>query len=163
MKYEGKVWNGESWCDALQEIKPPLKERRELAKISGVYAIEIEGFNSAYVGQSVNIKGRWSQHKHVLRRGTCEIERMQELWNLAPDKFQFKILETTKAGLRQKEQQYAEEYVKKGFELLNSCFIVKPTSIMMDDVYKPLVLKIIKLHTKGRLDISQLDCYLDTL
>lgn len=162
MKYEGKAWLNGGWVDReiqMQDRPPKVKKK----KISGIYAIECPSLRIVYVGQSLNIHSRWSQHKHVLRRGNCEIKKMQDAWNQYSDSFVFKILEETCDEMRVKEQKYASEYVVNGYDLWNSYFILNPTSMVFSDDFKPLFLKIIKLHAKGRLNISNLEQQLDTL
>lgn len=177
MTIDGSRWNPKTkkWERIPVEPEPiddripePEKERRKRkwgvrkTGTSGVYAIEVPSHNVVYVGQSVNIASRWGQHKHVLKRGTCEIEAMQKLWSDGAE-FKFVILEETSELMREKEKEYAEQYVKRGYDLFNSYFILNPTNILTDDLYKPVFLKIMKLHTKGRLDLNQLETHLDTL
>lgn len=46
----------------------------------GIYKLNFEGTDKVYIGQSVNIKQRFSQHKQTLRAGTAS-PKLQEAFN----------------------------------------------------------------------------------
>lgn len=165
MTIEGKTWDNanKKWVDntTWRAVKIPSKQKSN--KISGVYAIEVEGMNMIYVGQSINIHSRWSQHKHILKKGKCEIKEMQKAWDDNKDKFIFRILEHTSENLIDKEKDFAQYFVNQGYILFNSYFLIKPKSIIISEEHIPIVTKLLRLATKGRLDLIKFDEYLDTL
>ncbi len=60
----------------------------------GIYAIENLKTGDRYVGQSVNIEKRWSQHRQDLNAGTAYSRALQEAWNdYGGESFAFRILE----------------------------------------------------------------------
>ena len=157
MKIEGKSWCNKSWVD-VQKVSKKAK------KICGIYSIEVPSMKMAYIGQSLSIKNRWHQHKSVLKKGKSEIIDMQNIWNSNKDLFEFHIIEECIPELlKQKEKEHAEDYIKRGYDLFNSYFIINGASIFIDVQYKEMFNNIMKLHAKGRLDIEKLKSYLDTL
>lgn len=173
MKIEGKIWRHKQWVDdPMSEVKkakiwsardlPAATAIKEL-KLRGIYAIEVPSLKCIYIGQSKNIQSRWSQHRHVLNKGTCEVKELQDYWNNHKDLFEFKVLEITDSDLLNKERAYAEEYVQKGYTLFNNYFHVTPKNLIVDEQHIPLITKLLRLITKGRLNASELDRYLDTL
>ena len=49
--------------------------------ISGIYCIENIITNKKYIGQSINIKDRWSKHKSELNHQTHDNDYLQKAWN----------------------------------------------------------------------------------
>lgn len=68
--------------------------------------------NKLYIGQSVDLDGRWSKHKSELNRCVHFNPYLQEDWNIDGQMaFEFKILELcSKEELDEKEQFYIEKY-----------------------------------------------------
>lgn len=61
---------------------------------SGIYAIRNKANGKCYVGSAVNLKARWSQHKHKLESGTHHSKHLQSSWNKnGCDAFEFVVLE----------------------------------------------------------------------
>lgn len=144
----------------------PIRTKKREGHIQGIYCIEIPEMKCCYIGQSVNVYGRWYQHKHTLNRGTCEMKDMQMYWNKHKDLFVFRVLEATDISspdLLQKERDYAEKYLSDGYTLFNNYFYVKPKNVIVSEDHLPLITKILRLISKGRLDVNQMDQYLDTL
>jgi hypothetical protein len=173
MKIEGKIWRHKQWIDdPITEVKkarvwsandlPAATVIKEL-KLKGIYALEVPSLKCIYIGQSKNIQSRWSQHRYVLNKGTCEVRELQECWNSNKDLFEFKVLEITDSNLLEKERAFAEQYVEKGYTLFNNYFHVTPKNIIIEEQHIPLITKLLRLITKGRLSPLELDRYLDTL
>ena len=77
-------------------------------KKSGIYQILCLPTSKSYVGSSVDIHKRWSQHKHQLRNKRHGNTYLQNAWNkYGEDQFVFKILEivtpVTKENLEARE------------------------------------------------------------
>ena len=63
-------------------------------KISGIYRIVNAVTSDAYIGQSSNIKSRWSDHQRLLKRGTHHCAKLQAAWReFGAHAFKFEILE----------------------------------------------------------------------
>lgn len=58
---------------------------------SGIYLIQVG--DRKYVGQSINIKTRFTSHKWYLNNNNHKNSIMQNLWNKYKDKFEFLVLE----------------------------------------------------------------------
>lgn len=81
-------------------------------KTTGIYCIENTTNNKKYIGQSVNIEGRWAKHKTALRQNSHDNDYLQKAWNkYGEDKFKFYILEKCdKNKLNEKEIYYINFY-----------------------------------------------------
>lgn len=82
---------------------------------SGVYVITNIVNGKIYIGSSVNIKKRWTQHKYKLNKGAHANKYLQRAWNkYGVDKFEFIILnlidKPNKNVLIQQEQKYLDIY-----------------------------------------------------
>ena len=63
-------------------------------KISGIYAIKNKTNNKLYIGQSQDIKNRWSNHKNRLNNNKHSNKKLQNSWNkYGEENFEFVILE----------------------------------------------------------------------
>ena len=74
---------------------------------SGVYAIRSQACGRVYVGSSVDIRKRWTQHRNELHRGVHRTAKLQTAWALyGEDNFLFTILEAIpdRVLLREREQ-----------------------------------------------------------
>ena len=61
---------------------------------TGIYAIVNRETGDRYVGQSVNIEKRWSEHGRILGAGKASSPALQEAWNhFGGATFDFQILE----------------------------------------------------------------------
>lgn len=59
----------------------------------GIYAILNTATDKRYVGSAVNIRKRWTVHRHYLRKGTHHSSKLQRSWNKHGEiAFQFDIL-----------------------------------------------------------------------
>ena len=62
-------------------------------KICGIYKIENKIDGKKYIGQSVNIKERWYEHKYDLRHNIHDNSYLQNAWNKYAEKsFIFSIV-----------------------------------------------------------------------
>ena len=62
--------------------------------ISGIYCIENIITHKKYIGQSINIKDRWSKHKSELNHQTHDNDYLQKAWNkYGENNFKFYIIE----------------------------------------------------------------------
>jgi len=62
--------------------------------ISGIYQITCRATGKRYVGSSVNVGARWSQHRHSLKRGNHVNQKLQACWSkYGADQFRFEVLE----------------------------------------------------------------------
>ena len=84
----------------------------------GVYEIVnmVDGKNSTYIGSSININQRWSQHRYCLNRGTHKNPHLQSAWNkYGTEAFRFSVIqEVAEAGLRKHERQHILECMEVG-------------------------------------------------
>jgi group I intron endonuclease len=61
---------------------------------SGIYCIENITNNKKYIGQSVDVEGRWSKHQNSLSKGNHDNTYLQNSWNKhGKENFKFYILE----------------------------------------------------------------------
>ena len=59
----------------------------------GIYLIRNKINNKVYVGQSVNIKARWSNHKRELEKGIHSNDHLQKSYNkYGKINFEFKVI-----------------------------------------------------------------------
>lgn len=85
------------------------------ARISGVYAITNCLNGKQYIGSSINIHGRWTEHRSDLRRGISQCRKLQCAWaKYGEDAFAFSILETqdveNRNTLRDREEWYIQTF-----------------------------------------------------
>jgi len=77
-----------------QEFLEQREERLKILKNCGIYIIRNLVNNKIYIGSSVNIKRRFSQHKSTLRHNTHRNKHLQNAWNKYGEiNFEFVILE----------------------------------------------------------------------
>lgn len=78
----------------------------------GIYCIENEISGQAYIGQSNNIKKRWSQHKSNLRGHRHENEHLQRAWDrYGEGAFSFYVVEEAEeAELDDMEMHYIKYF-----------------------------------------------------
>lgn len=76
-----------------------------MAGTIGVYAIICLENRKIYIGQSTNMKKRWSNHRYKLKRNEHYATRLQSAWNkYGEDSFRFFVIEqTTKAKAYERE------------------------------------------------------------
>lgn len=77
----------------------------------GIYQIKNLINNKIYIGSSVKIKSRWSQHIHYLNKNIHDNKHLQHAWNkYGADAFEFTILEiiNDKTKLIEREQVWIE-------------------------------------------------------
>lgn len=73
---------------------------------SGIYQILNLVNGKRYVGSAVNIRARWSSHRHLLRCGKHHSDHLQSAWNkYGEDSFEFSVIEfCEKSDLVSREQ-----------------------------------------------------------
>lgn len=76
----------------------------------GIYAIQESESGRLYIGSSVRIHQRWSEHRRYLRKGTHHSSLLQQAWTLlGPQAFKFIVLEECgRLELQQREQEYID-------------------------------------------------------
>jgi hypothetical protein len=161
MTIEGHSWDAKNKKWIVNEHYTPPKHKGSWKK-SGIYAIVVPAIKHVYIGQSVNITSRWSQHKHVLKHGRCEIEEMQKAWNSGL-KFEFVIIEETSDELKLKEKACAEMYLKDGYQLFNSYFIIDAVTMFIDKENMDLFQKLQRLICRGKINRDELERYIDNI
>ena len=76
-----------------------IKERELKLKVfknCGIYVIQNTINNHIYIGSSINLKQRFSQHKSTLRNNTHKNKHLQSAWNkYGEENFEFIIIEHT--------------------------------------------------------------------
>lgn len=78
-------------------------------RTTGVYQIRCSD-GRLYIGSSVDIRSRWSQHLQKLQRDSHSNWRLQQAWNKVNTTFEFSVLEVTdRDQLFAVEQKWIEE------------------------------------------------------
>lgn len=77
----------------------------------GIYKIENKINGKKYIGQSVNIKQRWSEHRSMLRHNYHENQHLQNAWNKYGEKnFIHSVIEECKQDELNKREKYWIKY-----------------------------------------------------
>ncbi len=77
-------------------------------KISGIYKITNVETNECYIGSSVDVNRRWSEHKALSTWKRCQNNKLYiALQQYGLDKFIFEIIEET-TNLKEREQYYID-------------------------------------------------------
>ena len=96
-------------------------EYRTADALCGVYKIINNVNGKIYIGQSINIKARWTDHINTLNRNSSHSVLLQRAWNkYGPDNFTFEILELcSEEMLDEVESKYINFYnsIKNGYNL----------------------------------------------
>lgn len=79
-------------------------------KVSGVYIIKNTHNGKCYIGSSVNIKKRWSEHKWLLNKNSHHSPHLQNAWNFyGGESFIIEVLEECPVyDLLKREQHYID-------------------------------------------------------
>jgi hypothetical protein len=156
MEIENYTWANKQWVEKRNSVS------KKTVKIIGVYAIEFPDLNKVYVGQSVNIRSRWSQHRSVLRKRSSENRSLQEAWNNGVAIFVI-VEQCDRSVLREREKEIAMDYVGRGWELINEVFLLKPTSVIIDEDFKDVLVRLNKLLSQNRITVAQLESAIENL
>jgi group I intron endonuclease len=92
-------------------------------KICGIYQIINIIDNKKYIGQSINIKRRWTEHKRDLKKNKHKNLLLQRAWNkYGCESFKFEILVIcNKKQLKQKEKETVEKILEtKRYNILKN-------------------------------------------
>ena len=77
-----------------QEFLEQREERLKILKNCGIYIIQNLVNGNIYIGSSINIRKRFSQHKSTLRHNTHRNKHLQNAWNkYGEENFEFIIIE----------------------------------------------------------------------
>lgn len=77
-----------------QEFLEQREERLKFLKNCGIYIIQNVVNGNIYVGSSININRRFSQHKSTLRHNTHRNKHLQNAWNkYGEENFEFIVIE----------------------------------------------------------------------
>jgi group I intron endonuclease len=95
-----------------------------MQKIAGIYKITNTIDGKAYIGKSVDIKGRLNSHKSMLKNKVHTNLILQKDWNKNKGKnFEFEIIEEcSEKNLASREKFYIEQYdsISNGYNLINA-------------------------------------------
>lgn len=65
--------------------------------VVGIYSIYNKSNGKYYIGQSINVRKRWNEHKSNLNRNIHPNKHLQSAWNLyGSDSFEFKLVKSCK-------------------------------------------------------------------
>lgn len=93
-----------------------------IEKVCGIYGIERLADKAIYVGQSINCRARFNQHKHHLRRRKHANKHLQNAYNLyGEDSFRFFILEKCDTSSLDDKEQYYLDMMKKEQKVVFNC------------------------------------------
>lgn len=89
--------------------------------VCGIYEIKHKVDGRRYIGSSINIEARFSQHRRELKRNVHPNQKLQHAWNkYGANAFSFSVLEIADASqLKDAEQQYLDEIFSSGCEVFN--------------------------------------------
>ena len=82
----------------------------------GIYKIENLITHKVYIGQSVDVKKRWTEHKHLLKNNKHDNQFLQNAWNkYGEENFKFCIVEkcATRKQLNDRETYWKEYFDKQ--------------------------------------------------
>lgn len=148
----------------MQNLAPSrYKVKYNRKKTPGIYALEVARVKKVYVGRSKNIVSRLCQHRHSLRRGKSHNQDLQDCWNEFESEFEFKIVHFGDEDLEKIEKDISDRYISEGWTMLNYYFAVKPTSLLVREEHKAVLVRIMRLLDKGRLTIQQLEQAIENL
>lgn len=129
--------------------------------IKGIYAVEVESLNLAYVGQSQNIKKRFDGHKSALRRGNHTSIRLQDAFNAGHKPKYRVILEVSTDNLAELESKACKEYLARGWDLCNHIISDKIALVQVPEEHSNTIRRLSYLLDRQLIDPDKINEFLD--
>lgn len=125
--------------------------------VMGIYQIKNTINGKVYIGSSIDIRGRWWNHKSMLRRGTHDNIHLQRAWNKdGCHAFKFSIIERIidADDLLNKEQWYIDNW-KPEYNIADCAMSPRRGVSITDDTKRKILLYWTEENRKRMSEISK--------